>query len=408
MTTRRSMLMAAIGALPAFAAGWPAVMSFSTASGDPGPAVSGPAAMPDPVAAGDFIGFHGGGPLLGEAQPLHAPPYKLRWKFRTDDDPAAAQPNTRPGHFIGAAAIVGSTVYSADTSGAVRAFDAATGKVRWTYRADDGFEITPLVIGNRVFAGDLVGMVHAIAADTGALLWKFDSGSAIHASANHLDGGKRIVFGNDGADIFCLDAATGKVIWNDKSGDRVNGAPAVADGMALISGCDAELRALAAADGKEQFTVDLGALCPGSVAAAGDNLVLGTDEGRVQCISLSQKKQRWLFDGVGEHAMVYSSPAVADGIAVVGARDRKVYGLNLADGKKIWSFATQGEVDSSPVISGGRVYVGSKDKKLYVLDLKSGKALWSFIAGRGIEATPAIGARVIVVGDTGGSLFCLE
>jgi outer membrane protein assembly factor BamB len=81
--------------------------------------------------------------------------------------------------------------------------------------------------------------------------------------------------------------------------------------------------------------------------------------------------------------MVFASAAVAEGIVVVGARDRKVYGFKAADGAPAWEFRTKGDVDSSPVISGGRVYIGSKDKRLYVLDLKTGAMQFEFQAGRG-------------------------
>ena len=129
---------------------------------------------------------------------------------------------------------------------------------------------------------------------------------------------------------------------------------------------------------------------------------------RVICFSDDGQKQLWSFEDIGEQAMVYSSPAIAQGIAVVRARDRNVYGLDLSTGKKKWIFATRGDVDSSPVISGDRVYVGSKDKHLYVLDLHSGKKLADFVASRGITATPSIGEGVLVIGDTGGNLYCME
>jgi outer membrane protein assembly factor BamB len=387
----------------------------------PAPAVADAVPLtPMPIASSDFIAFHGGGPLTGVAGPIHAPPMKLRWKIKADDDEAwpttrpATQPTTQPvyrspGHFESAVAIYRHTAYAADTSGGVCAIDITTGKRKWVYRSDDGFETTPLVIGGRVLLGDSGGVFHAISVETGKKLWTYDSEAQIHSSANYFGPDRMwVVFGNDGADIVCLDDATGKRIWDQKAGDRVNSSPAVVNGSALVSGCDAELRALREKDGTEEFSAELGVLAPGSAAVSGDLIVVGTDQGRVICISRQTRKQAWLFEGVEEQAMVYSSPAVADNIVVFGARDRNVYGLDLATGKKLWKFTTRGEVDSSPVISAGRVYVGSKDKKLYVLDLKTGKELWSFTAGRGIAATPAIGDGVVIVGDTGGNLFCLE
>ncbi|HZL34615.1 MAG TPA: PQQ-binding-like beta-propeller repeat protein [Tepidisphaeraceae bacterium] len=400
------------------------------------PAAAQTAAPPHASATGDWIGFHGGGPLLGDASAIGAPPMKVRWKFRAADEqspasagapansatgaPPATAPATepafrRPGRFEGSAAIVQGVAYVADTAGALYAIDLKTGKPRWTWlnlTADGsatGFETTPLVIDGRVMLGDLDGIFHAVAADTGKPLWSFDGGASIHSSANHLGEKRdRIVFGDDGADIYCLDAAAGKKLWEQKSGDRVNGAPAVSNGSALVSGCDAQLRAFKGSNGKQEFETDLGALCPGSAAVAGDRLVMGTDQGHVVCISATTHKPLWTFSGIGQEAMVYSSPAVADGIVAFGARDRNVYGVDLTTGKKLWNFATRGDVDSSPAISGGRVYIASKDKKLYVLDLKTGKEIWSFTAGRGITASPAIAQGVLVIGDSGGNLFCLE
>jgi len=357
----------------------------------------------------------------------------LRWKFRAgDDDPtpppappavfAGNHPTTHPttapttvhaqfasGTFESAAAIVGDVVYVADTAGAVRAIDLATGKLRWIFQSEERLGTTPLVIDGRVFIGALTRLFYALSTETGKMLWKFDSGSEVHCSANYLGAHREhIVFGNDGADIYCLDAATGKVVWNKKSGAQIYGTPAVSNGSALVSGCDAQLRAFNGADGKEGFVVDLGAPCAGSAAVAGDRLVLGTDQGRVLCISAKKQDVTWTFDKVEDQAWAYGSRAVSGNITVFGARDRKVYALDLTTGSKLWTFTTRGDVDSSPVISAGRVYVGSKDKKLYVLDLKTGAQLWSFTAGRGILGSPAIAHGVVVIGDTGGNLFCLE
>lgn len=99
--------------------------------------------------AGDWVAFHGGGSLAGDAPSLHAPPMKVRWTLNLDREPlppmavstqpvstqpastqsVSTQPTTGPatqpayripGHFEAAAAIVGKVVYVADTGGGVR------------------------------------------------------------------------------------------------------------------------------------------------------------------------------------------------------------------------------------------------------------------------------------------------
>jgi outer membrane protein assembly factor BamB len=352
----------------------------------------------------DFAAFRDGGGLVGTASALPAPPMKLRWTYQCGEGESAAVES--------AAVISGDVVYVADDRGTLHAIDLVTGKNKWKYTSEGGFAVTPLVMDGRVYVGDLAGLFHCVSASDGKKVWTFDSENGIHSSANAVmtAAGPRILFGNDGGQILCLDAA-GKKVWAAEAGDRVNAAPSVAtiggEQVALFSGCDMHLRAIKVKDGAQQFDTDLGALAGGSPVVAGDRIYVGTDRGHVLCFS-SDGKQVWDFDKVTDEAMVYASPAVAGGMAVVGARDRKIYGLEAATGKPSWTFATRGEVDSSALISDGRVYVGCKDKKLYVLDLKSGKSLWEFSASRGITASPCIAKGVLVIGDTRGAVYCLE
>lgn len=349
------------------------------------------------VAEPTWAAFHGGGMLVGIAPDIAPPPMKLRWTYRTNDQERAA--------VEAAPVILNGVVYVPDMRGTLHAIDLGSGEARWTYAAENGFETTPLVMDGRVFLGDLGGVFHAISAADGKKLWTIETDSVIHSSAN-AEGG-RIVFGTDAAEVYCVDA-DGTVLWKGTAGDRINGAGAIWDGAAYFSGCDAQLRAFSLADGKERFAADLGMLSGGACAIADQRVVAGTDQGRVVCFSADGRKQLWLYEQVEEQAMVYCSPAIADHIVVIGARDRLVHAIDLHTGKRAWAFRTRGDVDAAPLISGGRVYVGSRDKNLYVLDLRSGKELWSFTAARAVVGGCAIGGGVVVFGDTGGNVYCLE
>jgi outer membrane protein assembly factor BamB len=352
----------------------------------------------------DWSAFHRGGELRGEAAPdaVGAPPMNVRWTYYTDEK--------EPAGIEGGAAIVGGVVYVGDSAGRLHAVDLATGKPKWVYKPENanGFSTTPLIMNSRIYLGDEGGVFHCVSAGDGKKVWAVDTGSAIKASAN-VAGPDRIVFGNDGAEVYCLATADGKELWKANAGDRVNSAPAVTkDGLVLVSGCDAHLHGLDAQTGTEKFSTDLGALAPGSPAVYESGIVIGTDGGRVVCVSPDGQKQQWVYEQVGDKSMVYSSAAVSDGVVISGARDRQVHAIDAKTGKPLWVFKTRGDVDSSAALSGGRVYVGSRDKKLYVLDLKSGKPLWDFTAGRAILASPAVAHGVVVVGDTDGALYCLE
>jgi len=381
-----------------------AVLTGVLRMGGPAPSVAADAPAPAaaaPVAAAsspDWPAFHGGGQLLGQAAPLPQGSLAVRWTFKHDE----------PGPIEGSAVIVGQSAYIGDTKGRLFCLDLATGKPRWTYVIENGFESSPLVANGKVYIGDLAGIFHCVSADGGKKLWTFDaeSGQPIHASANLV--GDKVIFGDDGANVICLNAEDGKKVWLIETGDRVNATPAIGNGLAFVSGCDARLRAIDVGTGKEKFGVDLESLAPGSPALLPDRVIIGTDGGRVLAIAADGSKTLWTYSDVKDAAMVYSSPAVADGIVVFGARDRQVHALDVQSGQKKWTFGTRGEVNSSPAIAGDKVYVGSRDKKLYVLDLKTGKKLDEFQASRGIESSPALGQGVVVFGDTSGAVYCLE
>ena len=80
--------------------------------------------------------------------------------------------------------------------------------------------------------------------------------------------------------------------------------------------------------------------------------------------------------------------------------------MNRENGKSIWTFATQGKVDSSPVVCGDKVVVGSDDGRLYLVSLATGKQLWSYEIGQPVSSSPAVADGRVIVGSEDGSVYC--
>ncbi len=55
---------------------------------------------------------------------------------------------------------------------------------------------------------------------------------------------------------------------------------------------------------------------------------------------------------------------------VLGGRDKMVHALEAKTGKPLWTFTTRARVD---FVAGDRVFVGSSGGRVYGLDLASGK-----------------------------------
>ena len=90
---------------------------------------------------------------------------------------------------------------------------------------------------------------------------------------------------------------------------------------------------------------------------------------------------------------LYSSPAVRDGLVVLGSSAMRVYGLNLADGSRRWETALPDRVwGSAPALAMDRAYIGCVDGCVYALALGSGALLDTYC---GATAGPHGGADIL-------------
>src|SRR5206468_900040 len=83
-----------------------------------------------------------------------------------------------------------------------------------------------------------------------------------------------------------------------------------------------------------------------------------------------------------------------------------------ATGKKIWTFKTEGPVESSPLVLAGKVYFGSSDAWVYALEADSGKLDWKYQTGDKILSSPnwvkSPKGDWILVGSYDYKLHCLD
>ena len=71
---------------------------------------------------------------------------------------------------------------------------------------------------------------------------------------------------------------------------------------------------------------------------------------------------------------LYSSPAIQDGLVILGSADKHVTALELADGKVRWSHALPDRIwGSAPAVHGNRCYIGCVDGCMRGLALSDGQ-----------------------------------
>ena len=271
----------------------------------------------------------------------------------------------------------------------------------------DCYLSSPVVWNGAVYFGSGDGNVYALDAPSGALKWKFATGNVVHASPAIADG--TLFVGSWDSFFYALDTATGAEKWRFKTGeDPVNhnqqgiqSSAAIADGMVYFGCRDGHLYALDEQTGamkwayntKGSWVLNSPAVSRGKVYfATSDTGLLYSADAKTGAIGFSVN---WGWP-------MYSSPAIAGDMLYIGSTAGTINAVNLADGSKAWSFATEasrkngadilnyfapfttnfyddvmasyaklltlGPILSSPVVVDNVIYVGSVDGNVYALN----------------------------------------
>jgi outer membrane protein assembly factor BamB len=136
---------------------------------------------------------------------------------------------------------------------------------------------------------------------------------------------------------------------------------------------------------KQLWKVHLGGSLYSSPAIQDGLVLLGSSDKHLTALDLSDGKTRWsktLPDRIWG-----SAPAIAGGLCYIGCVDGCVHALALADGKEAgrWCGHPHGlmgkaDVLSSPLVEGGRLVFGSDDGCIYGAEL-AGTAVWKAATG---------------------------
>lgn len=348
--------------------------------------------------AADWPVFRGDAAQTGvAAEPL---PKKLavKWKFPTG-------PEKKPGSIDGAAAIVKGVVYVGSLDGFLYALDLETGKEKWRFntgpvKAPVGFH------EGSVYAGNEDGWFHCVEAATGKPVWKFEAGGEVASGVSFA--GDEVLFGCVDETLYCLSRKDGSLRWKFQvAGGPVQGTPVVAAGRTYLAGCDSKLHAIDLATGNELSSVDLGGPVGAGAAVRDDTLYVGHMNGQVVSVDLKKMEVGWRFQPERSRQAFFASVAVTDKLVIAGNRDRRIYAIDRATGKEVWSFATGHRVESSPVVAGDRVIAGSLDGNLYLIDLAQGTEIQKLRLDGPVGASPAVAGGSVVIGTENGTVYCL-
>src|SRR5207244_2842758 len=96
--------------------------------------------------------------------------------------------------------------------------------------------------------------------------------------------------------------------------------------------------------------------------------------------------------------------------ASAGGIDHQLYALGPRTGKRRWSQPLEGGnwFWTKPLVKDGTAYVADLDGNVYGVDLKDGRRLWSFQASDSVRAAPLLAGGTLVVVDRSGNAYGLK
>jgi len=237
----------------------------------------------------------------------------------------------------------------------LKASDVPRLAVKWVFGlpGDNRAYAPSTVAGGRVFVGSQAGNVYSLDAATGCVHWYFAAGAGVRAAMTVTEFGSgaaarpAVIFGDQRAFMWALDAASGEVIWSTQVDDfptaRVTGSPALHAGRLYVP----------VASGEEG-------------AGASPAYQCCRFRGSLVALDASTGKQLWKTYTVDAPQPTKTN---AVGTQMWGPSGTPIWSSPLVDPQRNAVYVTTGNNYTDPTTELSDAFVA--------LDLDSGKILWS-------------------------------
>ncbi|HXJ67238.1 MAG TPA: PQQ-binding-like beta-propeller repeat protein, partial [Actinomycetota bacterium] len=358
------------------------------------------------------------------------------------------------------------------TDGTIRAFDAITGGPIWSRDLGGKVVASPMVLPSEsltapgcdgLIAASTAGRVFGLACGDGHKLWSLDVGAPVVGSpalftcppTPGAPSCRDVVVGTTAGRLWAIDTAhptAADSIWMDL-GFPIRSAPAVAAGIVWVHTSPtnqgagtvqgwllvAKQRAVRIQLPTEPAiahpptgTSSSPAVADAQVLLPNVKLFISSDwprfhhdtastgfngfEWKLGTNNVAGLHLLWMGPEAG-FTNTRSSPAVANGVAYVGAENGKLYAFPASctnPCSPLWTGQTDDAIVSTPAVANGVVYVGSRDTKLYAFPascsnpcspLWTGSTKTGFTNPAPITSSPVVANGVVYVGALGGNLF---
>ena len=256
--------------------------------------------------------------------------------------------------------------------------------VAWTASIGEGSSAKgrlgggPVVADGKVFTIDTLGTVRAFNAQSGGELWSARFGDignnsgAVYGGGVAYDNGR--VYATNGLGyVAALDATNGAAVWTVRPGGPLRGEPSVSGEAVYVMSQDNQIYSLKVADGSTNWSnaaaLEIAGVFGSAAPSIGQGTVVaGFSSGELNAYRYENGRQVW------QDALARTSIST--------------------------SVASLSDIDADPVIDGGVVYAIGQGGRMVALDLFSGQRIWE-LNFAGIATPWVAGDWVFAVNDRG-------
>lgn len=208
--------------------------------------------------------------------------------------------------------------------------------------------------------------------------WLVQTGVGIYCSpAPYRD---KVYVGDDMGFLTCYALKNGRKLWNFRSGSRIVGTPAVADGVVVFGSADKHIYGLDAETGRPLWKVEAAEPVLGAVAIDRGTAYVGASDRTFRAIDLHSGRLLWAYTGVKGY--IETKPLVEGNKVIFGAWDNTLYALDTTDGKECWKWTgglTRMHFSPAavwPVAAHGKVFITDPQRAMTAIDLETGATVW--------------------------------
>ena len=268
----------------------------------------------------------------------------------------------------------------------------------FTVQAGRGSSLTarlaapPIVANGRVYTIDTLGAVRAFDARTGSQIWASQTPD-IKGNEDSLYGGGiaydngRIFASNGLGYVAALSEQNGGILWQVRPGGPLRGAPTVSNGAVYVISQDNQIYSLKAEDGSTNWSqpasLEIAGIFGAASPAVGQGTVVaGFSSGELNAYRYENGRQVWqdqlqrtsIRTSVSSLSDIDADPVIDNGqVFAIGAGGRMV-ALDLNSGQRLWELNIAGI--ATPWVAGDWVFVVTSEARLLCIYRQNGHIRW--------------------------------